>query len=134
MESTNRTKMPFFAWTLLHNKVLTSDNLQKGDGLAAQSVAYVIHLLRQRATFVRIAPSQEYIVWSRILAWADLRFLSGTPNSRSLYAWWRRLRSLCSKQPRKSFDALLIYFWWSIWLERYNMIFHQQQRTTEHVV
>jgi hypothetical protein len=51
-------KCRFFAWTLLHNKILTSDNLQqKEDSLAIHIVLFVICLLRQRHIFVRIAPS-----------------------------------------------------------------------------
>jgi hypothetical protein len=68
-----------------------------------------------------------------ILTWADLRFLDGISKTGSLHTWWFRLRMLCSKQSRKSFDGLLIYFWWSLWLERNNIIFKGQQRTTEQV-
>jgi hypothetical protein len=57
-------------------------------------------------------------VWSMILSWADLRFLDCTSKTGTLYSWWLRLRMLCSKQLRKSFNGLLIYFWWSLWLER----------------
>jgi hypothetical protein len=57
------------------------------------------------------------------LSWADLRFLDSISKTGTLYMWWLRLRMLCSKQSRKSFDDLLIYFWWSLWLERNNRIF-----------
>jgi hypothetical protein len=53
-----------------------------------------------------------------ILSWSDLRFLDGTSKTGTLCSWWLRLRMLCSKQSRKGFDGLLIYFWWSLWLER----------------
>jgi hypothetical protein len=72
--------------------------------------------------------------WSMILTWADLRFLDGISKTGSLHAWWFRLRMLCSKQSRKSFDGLIIYFWWSLWLERNNRISKGQQRTTEQMV
>jgi hypothetical protein len=72
-------------------------------------------------------------VWSMILSWTDLWFLDGTPKTGTLYTWWHRLRMLYSKQSRKSFDGLLIYFWWSVWLESNNIIFNGQQRTTEQV-
>jgi hypothetical protein len=68
------------------------------------------------------------------LSWADLRFLVGISKTGTLNKWWLRLRMLCSKHPRKSFDDLLIYFWWSLWLERNNRIFKGQQRTTKQVV
>jgi hypothetical protein len=73
-------------------------------------------------------------VWSMILSWAELRFLFGISKTGTLSEWWYRLRMLCSKHSRKSFDGLLIYFWWSLWVERNNRIFKGQQRTTEQVV
>jgi hypothetical protein len=69
-----------------------------------------------------------------ILSWADLWFLVGISKTGTLSEWWFRLRMLCSKHSRKSFDDLLIYFWWSLWLERNNRIFKDQQRMTEQVV
>jgi hypothetical protein len=47
--------------------------------------------------------------------------------------WWRKLRSMCNKHSRRSFDGLMIYFWWSVWLERNNRIFHSQHRSAEQV-
>jgi hypothetical protein len=66
-----------------------------------------------------------------ILSWADMRFLDGISKTGTLYTCCFRLRMLCSKQSRKSFDGLLIYFWWSLWLERNNRIFKGQQRSED---
>jgi hypothetical protein len=68
------------------------------------------------------------------LSWANLRFLVGISKTGTLSEWWFRLRLLCSKHSRKSFDGLLFLFWWSLWLERNNRIFKSQQRTPEQVV
>jgi hypothetical protein len=68
-------------------------------------------------------------VWGMILSWTNLSFLSGISSDGSLYDWWKRLRSLCCKKPKKIFDGILIYFWWNIWLERNNIIFQGQQRS-----
>jgi len=115
-------KCRFFVWTLLHNKILTADNLQKRGwpcnhncSLCSLSLETVAHLCKDCPFAVE--------VWSMILSWANLRFLVGISKTGTLSEWWFRLRLLCSKHSRKSFDGLLIYFWWSLWLERNNRIF-----------
>ena len=72
-------------------------------------------------------------VWDRILSWANLSSFRGSYGSESLYDWWRNLRSRYSKHSRRSFDGLMFYFWWSVWLERNNKIFHSQHRSAEQV-
>jgi hypothetical protein len=122
----------FFAWTLLHNKVLTADNLQKRHWqcnpvccLCNSALETVTHLCKD-CPF-----SRE--VWNKILIWGNCSFLGGNQTSESLYDWWRNLRGLCNRQSRKNFDGLLIYFWWSLWLERNNRIFRNQQKNTDQV-
>jgi hypothetical protein len=126
-------KCRFFAWTLLHNKILTSDNLQKWGWPCNQNCSICNLSPETAAHLCKDCPFAEE-VWSMILSWVDLRFLDGISKTGTLYTWWLRLRMLCSKQSRKSFDGLLIYFWWSLWLERNNRIFKGQQRTIEQVV
>jgi hypothetical protein len=125
-------KCRFFAWSLLHNRIVITNNLQKR-GWPCNLICCLCNLSPETTAHLCKDCPFTGIVWNKILAWADLRFLSGTPNTGSLYAWWRRLRTLCSKQSRKSFDCLLIYFWWTIWLKRNNRVFQQQQRTTNQV-
>jgi hypothetical protein len=126
-------KCHFFAWTLLHNKILTSNNLQKR-GWPSNPYCSLCNLSPETVTHLcKDCPFAEE-VWSMILSLADLWFLDGISKTGTLHTWWLRLRMLCSKQSRKSFDGLLIYFWWSLWLERNNRIFKSQQRTTEQVV
>jgi hypothetical protein len=126
-------KCRFFAWALLHNKILTSDNLLKR-GWACNHNCSLCNLSLETATHLCKDCTFAEEVWSMILSWADMRFLVGISKTGTLHEWWLRLRMLCSKQSRKSFDGLLIYFWWSLWLERNNRIFKGQQRTTEQVV
>ena len=126
-------KCRFFAWTLLHNKILTSDNLQKRGWPCNQNCSLCNGSPETAAHLCKDCPFAEE-AWSMILTWADLRFLDGISKTGSLHEWWFRLRMLCSKQSRKHFDGLIIYFWWSLWLERNNRIFKGQQRTTEQMV
>jgi hypothetical protein len=126
-------KCHFFAWTLLHKRILTADNLQKRGWpcnpiccLCNSAPETILHLCKD-CPF-----SRE--VWSKVLSWANLTFLSGIHSATSLYDWWTDLRSLCSRQSRRCFDGLLIQFWWNLWLERNNRIFQSQHRNVDQVV
>jgi hypothetical protein len=123
-------KWRFFAWTLLHNKILTSDNLQKRGWPCNQNCSLCNLSPETAAHLYKDCPFAEEM-WSMILSWADMRFLDGISKTGTLYTCCFRLRMLCSKQSRKSFDGLLIYFWWSLWLERNNRIFKGQQRSED---
>lgn len=125
-------KCRFFAWTLLHNRVLTAENLQKRGWPHNPSCCLCNSTFETTVHLCKDCPfSRE--VWDRILSWANLSSFKGIYGSDSLYDWWRNLRSRCNKPSRRSFDGLIIYFWWSIWLERNNRIFHSQLRSAEQV-
>ena len=123
----------FFAWTLLHKRILTADNLHKRGWpcnpiccLCNSAPETILHLSKD-CLF-----SRE--VWNKVLSWANLPFLNGILSDTSLYDWWTGLRSLCNSQSRRCFDSLLIHFWWNLWLERNNRIFQSQHRNVDQVV
>jgi hypothetical protein len=122
----------FFAWTLLHKRILTADNLLKRGWpcnplccLCNSAPETILHLCKD-CSF-----SRE--VWNKVLSWANLPFLNGILGDTSLYDWWTGLRSLCNRQSRRCFDGLLIHFWWILWLERNNRIFQSQHRSVNQV-
>lgn len=92
-------KCRFFAWTLLHKRMLTADNLQKM-GRPSNLVCFLCNSSPE--TSVHLCKKYNYTVevWDKILTWANLSFPRGLDNSGSLYAWWRKLWSVCSKGTR----------------------------------
>ena len=125
-------KCRFFAWTLLHKRILTADNLQKRGWpcnpvcrLCNSTPETILHLCKD-CPF-----SRE--VWNKVWTGANVPLLTGSPNDISLYDWWMDLRNLCTRQTRRGFDGLLIHFWWNLWLERNNRIFQRQHRSADQV-
>jgi hypothetical protein len=126
------SKCRFFAWTLLHNRVLTAENLLKRGWPCNPSCCLCNSTFETTIHLCKDCPfSRE--VWDKILSWANLSSFRGIYGTESLYDWWRNLRSMCSKHSRRLFNGLMIYFWWSVWLERNNRIFHNQHRSAEQV-
>ena len=79
-------KCRFFAWTLLHNKILTAENLQirgwSNDPicrLCKQEPEAITHLF-QNCIFTRA-------VWAQLSHWLDLALLPGMAQSSSIYTW-----------------------------------------------
>jgi hypothetical protein len=109
-------KCRFFAWTLLHNRILNADNLRKR-GWPCNPICCLCNLSQETVAHLCKDCSFSAEAWGRILSWANLSFLRGISSLGSLYDWWKRLRSCCYKESKKIFDGLLICFWWNIWLE-----------------
>jgi hypothetical protein len=103
----NFAKCRFFAWTLLHNKILTAENLQKrgwsNDSicrLCKQEPEAITHLF-QNCIFTRA-------VWAQLTHWLDLALLPGMAQSSSIYTWWNKCRAKVDKCSRREFDGLII--------------------------
>jgi hypothetical protein len=118
----------FFAWTMLRNRILTADNLQKR-GWPCNLICCLCNLSQESMPHLGKDCPFSIEVWNMILSWANLSFLSSVSNLGSLYDWWKRLRNRCCKESKKIFDGLIISFWWNIWLERNNRIFQRLQRS-----
>jgi hypothetical protein len=127
-----KPKCRFFAWNLLHNRILNADNLRKW-GWPCNPICCLCNLTQETVAHLCKDCPFSAKAWGRILSWANLSFLRGISSPGSLYDWCKRLRSRCCKESKKIFDGLLICFWWNIWLERNKRIFQGQQRSTVEV-
>jgi hypothetical protein len=125
-------KCCFFVWSLLHNKVLTADNLQKRHW-QCNPVCCLCNSALETVTHLGKDCPFSRDVWDKIFIWGNCSFLRGNQTSESLYGWWRNIRGLCNRQSRRKFDGLLIYFLWSLWLERNNRIFRNQQKNADQI-
>ncbi|WVZ68943.1 LOW QUALITY PROTEIN: hypothetical protein U9M48_017814 [Paspalum notatum var. saurae] len=115
-------KCRFFAWTLLHKKILTADNLQKRGWnndpvckLCKQEPETITHLVKD-CIFTKS-------VWSQISLWLNLSSLPRLDQFSSVYSWWKKCRCKVEKGAREDFDGLICLFWWELWKERNRRIF-----------
>lgn len=103
-------KCRFFAWTLLHKKILTANNLIKRNWpndpickLCGVDLENPTHLCKD------CPYSQE--VWSTLKSWFGLSILNTVVDNGSLHGYWRRYRKQIDKTHKRSFDGIMIYFW-----------------------
>jgi hypothetical protein len=118
-------KCRFFAWTLLHKKILTANNLLRRNW----SNDPICKLCDTKPeTPLHLCKDCQYSkqVWSFLKQWLDLSVIDAVPVTGSLHGYRRRCRAKVEKEQKKKFDGITIYFWWNIWKERNRRIFQQK--------
>jgi hypothetical protein len=125
-------KCRFFAWTLLHKKILTANNLIKRNWpndptckLCGNEPETPNHLCLN-------CPFAKQ-VWSDLKRWLNLPVLDAVTMTGTIHGFWRRCRAKFDKSHRRNFDGVMIYFWWSIWKERNRRIFQQRSMQASQV-
>ena len=115
----------FFAWMLLHKKILTANNLVKRHWpndpickLCGNDPETTTHLCKDY-TFTKQ-------VWFVLKSWFGLSFIDTISTNGSLHSYWRKCLMKVDKPHRKAFDGLMIYFWWNIWKDRNRRTFQNK--------
>lgn len=123
-------KVNFFIWTVIHNKILTGDNLEKRN-IAGPHRCAMCNNSSETVQHLLIGCSVAKDVWRFILM--DLQITVPTFNSAAdLFASWRQLYP--HHIPQKSFwsriwTALPKYVCWQIWLSRNHLIFNEERHS-----
>jgi hypothetical protein len=121
----SEAKCKFFAWTLLHSKILTANNLAKRNWqndpickLCCSEPETPTHLCKDCAFTKQ--------VWSTLIRWLNLTTLNTVDMAGSIHKYWRKCRAKFDKTQKRRLDNIMIYFWWNIWKERNRRTFQQK--------
>ena len=117
-------KCRFFAWTLMHKKILTANNFLKRGWTEDTECKLCDNDLETPTHLCKDCPFTKE-VWGFIKHWFNLSVLQTVSEGGSIYSFWLRCRRKFDKNQRKEVDGILIYFWWNIWKERNRRIFQQ---------
>jgi hypothetical protein len=122
----------FFAWTLMHRKILTANNLAKRNWpndpickLCGTEPETPNHLCKD-CHF-----TQQ--VWSRLIRWFNPTVLNSVGSTGSTHSYWRRCWAKFDKTERRRVDGIMIYLWWNVWKERNRRTFQQKSLTPDQV-
>jgi hypothetical protein len=55
-------------------------------------------------------------------------------NDGSLHSYWRKCRTKIDREHRKTFDGVMIYFWWNVWKECNRRTFQNKSMQPNQVV
>lgn len=102
-------KCRFFAWTLLHKKILTANNLIKRNWpndpickLYGADHETLTHLCKDCAF------AKE--VWYLLKQWLGLSVIDTVGMAGSIHKYWRKCRVKFDRGYKKVFDGIMIYF------------------------
>jgi hypothetical protein len=120
------SKCRFFAWTLLHEKILTANNLIKRNWLN-NPICKLCGVEPENPTHLCKDCTFSKQVWGIFKTWFGLSTINTVGDNGSLHGYWRRCRSRIDKPHKRSFDGIMIYFWWNIWKERNRRTFQNKR-------
>jgi hypothetical protein len=117
-------KCRFFAWTLLHKRILTASNLYKRGWIEDTDCRLCGNELETPTHLCKSCPFTKE-VWGILKQWMQLTTIQSVNDSGALYSYWWRCRRKFQKSERRKVDGIFIYFWWNIWKERNRRQFQQ---------
>ena len=125
-------KCKFFAWILLHKKILTANNLEKR-GWPHDPLCKLCNTTLETPKHLCKDCPFTCAVWVEQVNWLNLHQLPTSGSVSSIYRRWKKCRAMIVKESKFFFDGLIIYFWWNIWKERNRRTFRQEQKTVTEI-
>lgn len=106
-------KCKFFAWLLLHQKILTANNLAKR-GWPNDPICKLCQAENETPQHLGKDCSFTKEVWMVVTSWFNLQNLSDMREQQNFKRWWLLTRRKVARNQRRSFDGFVIFFWWNI--------------------
>jgi hypothetical protein len=125
-------KCRFFAWTLLHKKILTANNLIKRQW-PNDPICKLCRIDHETPTHLCKDCDFTKHVWTLLKQWFGLTAINTVGTNGPLHNYWRKCRVKFDKTQRRTFDGVMIYFWWNIWKERNRRTFQNKSLRPEEV-
>jgi hypothetical protein len=125
-------KCRFFAWTLMHKKILTANNLAKRNWPSDPLCKLCNNEPETPTHLCKDCPYTQQ-VWTQLRRWLNLNVLDSVDTAGSIHSYWRKCRAKFDKTEKKRIDGIMIYMWWNIWKERNRRTFQQKSLTMDHV-
>jgi len=102
-------KCHFFAWTLMHNKILTANNLIKHGWANDPDCRLCGNYPETPSHLCKDCPFAQQ-TWDYIRQWFGLATLISVNSSGSMQTYWWKCRRKFEKSQRRRVDAIPIYF------------------------
>jgi hypothetical protein len=103
-------KCRFFAWTLLHKKILTANHLMKRNW-ANDPICKLCGIDPETPTHLCKDCTYSKQIWSYLKQWLNLSALNSVGMNGSLHGYWRKCQAKFDRSEHKKIDGVMIYFW-----------------------
>jgi hypothetical protein len=107
-------KCKFFAWLVMHDKVLTADNMLKRNWECNYNCSLCLYLhettqhLLTQCNFIEAA-------WNLVATGFNLHIYNDFPSDEGPREWVTALLASGSKKEKRKRIGMLCIFWWMIW-------------------
>jgi hypothetical protein len=115
-------KVKFVLWLVLHDKILTADNMLKKHSPCNQTCSLCFCMEETTAHLLTHCNFSE-AAWNRVVGLFQLPIYEAFSSAQSPFDWVRLITSTGSKKDKRRNLGILAIFWWTIWKERNRRIF-----------
>jgi len=117
-------KCKVFMWIFIHEKILTTDNLQKRQWPYHEHCALCNGPL-ETAVHLCLNCGFAKVVWNQIFTWegVNIELLQMQDEPIHFRTWWEQAAPQVSKDQRRKFNGMVIYTCWNLWKECNRRIF-----------
>jgi hypothetical protein len=116
-------KCNVFAWTMVVEKALIAENLQKR-GWPHQDHCTLCNGPLETCIHLALLCPFAKSIWSLTLAWGhfDENLITPSEEPSKMIRWWEESQARIQKSERRRFNGVVIYTIWNIWKE-FNDVF-----------
>ena len=125
-------KCKVHAWILMHDKILTADNMQKRVWPHQEHRVLCNGPLETRLYLSLLCPFARAI-WCQVLSWENFDVQLPQQDPQCLVDWWEDAATKVPKQECRTFNEVFIYIVWNLWKERNWRIFENEHKTSAQV-
>jgi hypothetical protein len=122
----------FFSWLVMHNKVLTADNMLKKSWPCNPKCA-LCFCMEETTSHLLTECNFTEATWNLSAGTFDLPSYQTMVATGGPEQWLNHLQKMGSKETRRKNTGILITFWWFIWKERNKRIFEFSESSAHQV-
>jgi hypothetical protein len=119
-------KCKFCAWLVMHNRVLTANNMLKKNWPCNQ-ICSLCYYLQETTHHLLADCNYTEAVWDRVANSFNLPSYSDLQNEEGPLQWLNKILRLGHHRERRKRLGILLTVWWMIWKERNRRIFENHE-------
>jgi hypothetical protein len=113
----------FFVWLVLHNRVLTADNMLKKNWPCDETYCFCLSMF-EMTNHLLLHCNYTEVVWNIVATSYSLPNYAALSHSVGPAGWLRKIAASGDGRQKKN-TGILCTFWWMVWKERNRRIFDQ---------
>jgi hypothetical protein len=123
-------KSKFFTWLVLHDRVLTAENMAKKKW-PCNPICSLCYCMNETTSHLLTECNYTEAAWNLVASKFALQDYNSLRYAGGPTEWVNQIRRSGSKEEKRKKMGVLSTFWWMIWKERNNRIFQNKEASTQ---